>query len=147
MADPTLIVSIGAVEFPLAHVSAQEVIKAKQWTGCANRRDWFTAIVNEEPEALLAALVIAKQRAGETVTYSPDVDFNYDDVSAKFVDDQGREVEPVLELKPDGTVRLDDAGKPIPVLDEHGEQQWRDVKTGDVTPFGDLASKKTSATR
>jgi hypothetical protein len=145
MADPTLIITFGADEFPLSHVSAQEVIKAKMWTGCRNRRAWFNAIGDEEPEALLAALVIAKQRKGEPVDYAT-VDFDLDGIDAKFIDDGGREVEPVFMTDSEGAVMKDSSGAPIAVTDKNGKPQWRDVATGTVIPFGISESKTTSIT-
>lgn len=144
MADPTLIIKFGADEFPLSHVSAQEVIKAKTWTGCRNRRAWFTAISDEEPEALLAALVIAKQRKGEECDFAA-ADFDLDEIDAKFIDDAGREVEPVLVTNPDGSPKLDADGGVIPVLGADGKPQWRDV-AGNVVPFGTSESKMISDT-
>lgn len=134
MADPTLVITIGEEEFPLAHVTAQEVLKVKAWTGFRNRKEWFTAITDEDPEALIAALVIAKQRKGDDVRFS-DADFDFDDLDGKFLDDTGRQVEPVLKQAKDGTLILDDDGKPIPVTDKNGQQQWRDVESGEVLPF------------
>lgn len=134
MADPSVLISFGTEEFSLAHVSAQEVIKVKAWTGFKNRKEWFTAITDEDPQALVAALMIVKQRKGEDIRFS-DADFDMDDLSAKFVDDQGREVEPVLKTAKDGTLILDDKGAVIPITDKAGKQQWRDVTSGDVIPF------------
>jgi hypothetical protein len=145
MADPTLIITFGADEFPLAHVTAQEVIKAKAWGGYRNRRMWFTAISDEEPEALLAALVVAKQRKGENVDFAS-ADFDLDAIEAKFIDDAGREVEPVLVLNADGSPKLDEDGGVIPVLGEDGKPKWRDA-AGQVIPFsGGAASMTTSDT-
>lgn len=134
MADPTMVISFGDEEFRLAGLKASEMLKVKAWTGCKNRQEWFTAISDEDPEALLAALVIAKQRKGENLRFS-DADFEFDDLDGKFVDDQGREVEPVLELNDDGSMKKDDAGAPIPAKDEHGHPQWRAVESGEVLPF------------
>lgn len=143
MADPTLIITFGADEFPLAHVSAQEVIKAKTWGGYRNRRAWFTAISEEEPEALLAALVIAKQRKGEPCDFAT-ADYDLDKIEAKFIDDAGREVEPVLVLASDGSPKLDADGAVIPVLGEDGRPKWRDV-AGQVIPFSGAAESRTTS--
>lgn len=134
MADPTLVISFGDEEFRLAGLKAQEVMKVKAWTGFKNRKEWFTAISEEDPEALIAALVIVKQRKGENVRFA-DADFDFDDLDGKFLDEQGREVEPVMETNDDGSLRKDEKGDPIPVTDEHGAQQWRTVETGEVLPF------------
>lgn len=134
MSDPVAVITFGDEEFSLAHVSAQEVIKVKAWTGCKNRQEWFTAITEEDPEALVAALVLAKQRKGETVRFA-DADFDFDDLDVKFVDDQGREVEPINQTNDDGSLKLDAQGRPLPSLDKDGKQQWRDVTSGEVIPF------------
>jgi hypothetical protein len=145
MADPKIVITLGDEEFSLAGASAQEVLKVKTWTGYRNRRAWFDGITDEQPEALLAALCIAKQRKGEQVDYYA-VDIDLDTLEGKFIDDQGREVEPVLELKDDGTLKTDKDGDPIPVTDKDGKPQWRDVVSGDVIPFGISESKTTSTT-
>jgi hypothetical protein len=144
MAQPVLHIGFGdGTEFALARLSAQEVIKAKTWIGCRNMADWFNQISEGEPEALLAAMVIAKQRKGENVDYAT-ADFCYDDLSARFVDDAGREVEPVFEENPDGTTKLVD-GRPVPKFDGKGEPMWRDT-SGNVVPFGTSGSRTTSDT-
>lgn len=144
MADPTLIITFGSDEFPLAHVTAQEVIKAKTWTGCRNRRAWFAAISDEEPEAIIAALVIAKQRKGEQADFST-ADIDLDEINAKFIDDRGREVEPVLVENADGSPKLDKDGDVIPVLGADGRPTWRDVSDGQVIPFSGTSELKTTS--
>lgn len=134
MAAPKLVVSFGDEEFALAHVTAQEVIKVKQLTGLKNRREWYVGIAEEDPEALLAALVVAKQRKGETVRFS-DANFDFDDLAVKFRDEQGREVTPIMETKDDGSLALDGDGRPLPSLDEEGNQRWRDAESGEPVPF------------
>lgn len=145
MADPTLIITFGEDEFPLAHVTAQEVMKVKAWTGCRNRRDWYNAISEEEPGALIAALVIARQRKNIPADFAT-ADYDLDEIQAKFLDDAGREVEPVLVENPDGSPKLDADGAVIPVLAADGKPQWREVTTGTVVPFGTTDSAATSDT-
>lgn len=138
MADPTIVISFGDEEFPLAHISAQEVIKVKSWTGLKNRKEWFSAMTEEDPEALVAALVIAKQRKGESIRFA-NTDFDFDDLDVKFVDDHGVVVEPVMETNEDGTVKTNETGQPIPSVDKDGHQQWRNVESGVVIPFDQTA--------
>lgn len=134
MADPTIVITFGTEEFPLAHVTAQEVIKVKTWTGLKNRREWFGAIGEEDPAALVAALVIAKQRKGDSIRFT-DADFDFDDLDAKFIDESGRQVEPVMETNDDGSVKTDADGVPVRTVDADGKQMWRDVESSDVVPF------------
>lgn len=145
MADPSLIITFGEDEFPLSHVTAQEVIKVKTWTGVRNRRAWYQAISDEEPEALVAALVIARLRKNIPADFAT-ADYDLDEIQAKFIDDAGREVEPVLLLKDDGSPKLDDDGAVIPVLGSDGKPQWREVTSGNVVPFGSSESRTTSDT-
>lgn len=146
MAQPVLHIGFGdGTEFALARLSAQEVIKAKTWIGCRSMADWFNQIAEGEPEAMLAAMVIARQRKGEQVDYAT-ADFFYDDLSARFFDEAGREVEPVFEENDDGSTKMDDAGRPVPKFDGKGEPMWRDVTSGVVVPFGTSGSKTTSDT-
>lgn len=135
MADPKMVITFGADEFDMSDVSMQEMSQVKKWIGCRNRRDWFTLIGDEDPDAMIAALTIARRKNGEQVEFA-DADFGIGEVSAKFVDETGREVEPVLTVADDGTVVTGPDGLPIPVTDRQGKQQWRDVTTGDVIPFG-----------
>lgn len=145
MAEPVVHIDFGGVVFPLSGLTANEVIKAKEWTGCRNRRDWFIAIGDEDPVAMKAALVIAKQRKGENVDFAT-ADFDFDDIEAYFVDDQGRKVEPVFELNDDGSVKTDPDGDPIPKVGENGKPVWRDIQSGNVIPFGPSGSRTTSDT-
>lgn len=133
MADPSVLLTFADEQFTLAHISVQEMMKVKGWTPYKNRREWFTAIGNEDPEALLAAYVLTKQRKGEDVRFS-EVDFDLDTLGAKFVDDDGREVEPVVEKLKDGTVKTDKDGAPIPVLDKSGRPKWTYADTGEPVP-------------
>lgn len=145
MADPTLVITFGDDEFPLSHVTAQEVIRVKEWIGCRNRRDWYSLISDEDPAAIVAALVIARRRKGIDADFAT-ADFDLDAIEAKFVDDRGAEVEPVLVMNEDGSPKLGSDGAVIPVLGSDGKPQWRDVVEGTVVPFGDSASRTTSAT-
>lgn len=138
MADPTLVLTLGDETFELLHLSAQEMLKVKGWTGFKNRQEWFAAMLEEDPEALLAGLVLSKQRKGEPIRFS-EADFDLDTLDAAFINEHGQKVEPVLQTDDAGTVVLDAAGKPIPVLDERGAQQWRDVESGEITSFGQTA--------
>lgn len=143
MADPTLVVTVGGIDFPLSNPTVQEVREVKRWTGFASRPEWFSAVIREDADALLAAYVIAKRHAGEHVDYNDSTDFPVG-TEARFVDGAGREVELILELKDDGTVRLGPDGNAIPVLDGEGKQQWRDVSSGVVVPFERTATTSTT---
>ena len=133
--EPTLVVVLGDEEFPMAGVTVQEMYRVTSTTSYKNRQAWFAGIRNDEPEALIAAYMLAKSRKGETVRFA-DADFDMDDLSAKLVDESGREVEPVLEKNPDGSLKFtknDDGsqGDPIPVLDGQGRAQWIYTDSGD----------------
>jgi hypothetical protein len=132
MPQPTLVFTLGEEDFTLSGVSAQEMMKVQAWTTYRNRKEWFTGLQQEDPAALLAAFVLVKQRKGENVRFS-DADFDLDSLAAKFVDETGREMEPVVEKNKDGTVKLDKDGAPIPVFRD-GKAEWVYVDTGDPVP-------------
>ena len=125
--------TLGDEEFKLKGVTVQEMAKVKSWTSYKNRGEWFAAIGEEDPDALIAAYVLCKQRKGEQVRFS-DVDFDLDALKGQWVDETGREVEPVLEKNKDGSFKTDKNGLPVPVLDKSGRAQWRYVDTGDAVP-------------
>ena len=148
--EPTLVVTLGDVEFPMSGVTLQEMYKVTSTTRYKNKREWFAAIQDDEPEALIAAYVMAKARAGETVRFN-DANFDLDDMAAKLVDETGREVEPVLEKNPDGSLKFtenDDGsqGTPIPVLDGQGQPQWVYSDTGEPVRPTSAAEPPTSVT-
>lgn len=132
--EPILTLTVGGENFPLETPSVQEVRDVKRWTGFASKQEWYAALIREDGDALLASYVIAKRRRGEHAEYGDATDFPAD-IVAKFTDGAGREVEPVLERNDDGSTRLDERGNAIPVLDEDGVRQWRDVESGVVVPF------------
>lgn len=138
--------------FELAHIKASEMAKVESWTGYTNRPEWLNAISEQRTAALVAALTLAKQRAGENVRFS-DVDFDMDDLKVSLVDEQGREVEPVLVTDAEGEPILvkyvrnrpakddrggyiidDEDGRPVPELDSEGQQVWRYVDSGELVP-------------
>lgn len=139
MAEPTMVIRMGDEELRLDEVSAQEMVRVKTWTGLRNRAEWWRAISEEDPEALLAAYCLAKARKGEEVRYS-EADFPLSSLDAWFVDDTGRQVTPQVEVDERGNVRLDEQGRPIPVLDELGRQRWVDKATGEPVPFDQTPS-------
>lgn len=132
--EPILVVTVGGQEFPLETPSVQEVRDVKRWTGFVSKQEWFEALIREDADAVLASYVIAKRRQGERLDFDDLTDFPAD-VEAKFTDGAGREVEPMLEKNDDGTTKLDNRGRPTPVLDAGGNRQWRDVESGAVVPF------------
>jgi len=136
-----IVVEVGGETLALSTPTVQEVREVKRWTGFASKGDWFSAIIREDADALLAAYVIAKRRKGERADYDDATDFPAD-TTAKWTDGGGREVRPILEENPDGTLKLDPRGNVIPVLDEEGNQKWRDAESGNVIPF----EKPTKAT-
>lgn len=137
--DPVLVVTVGGEDFRLENPSVQDVRDVKHWTGgeFASKQAWFSAIIREDADALLAAYVIAKRRKGVQVTWE-DVTKSQSfsaDIEAKFVDGD-REVEAVVERNDDDSPKVDARGNLIPVLDAEGRQTWRDVTSGQVIPFG-----------
>lgn len=132
--QPTLMITVGGEEFRLESPTVQEVRNVKRWTGFASRPAWFSAALAQDGDALLACYVIAKRRKGEQINFDDATDFEAK-VEAKFVDGEGREVEQVMHVKPDGSVLLDEDGDVVPVLDQEGNPQWRDVESGTVIPF------------
>lgn len=138
-------VTLGDEQFTLAHISVQDMVKVKSWTGLKNRDEWAAAIGEEDPEALIAAYVLAKQRKGENLRFT-DADFDLDSLEAAWVDDTGRRVEPLFEKNPDGSYRLNDKRLPIPVLDKTGAATWVFTDTGDPVPPTTVDSEPTSPT-
>jgi len=130
----TLVVTAGGTDFPLATPTVQEVREVKRWTGFASKQEWFSAVLREDADAILAAYVVAKRRAGESITFDDSTDFPAE-VTSRFTDGSGRQVELALELNDDGTVKTDKNGNVIPVLDSEGRQVWRDSETRTVIPF------------
>lgn len=133
MADPVVLIGFGDEEFALAHVTVQEMAKVKSWTAFRNRNVWFDAIRDEDPDALIAAYVLVKQRKGESVRFS-EVDFDLDSLTAKLVDETGSEIEPVLERNADGSIKTDAKGQPVPALDAQGRVQWVYTSNGAPVP-------------
>lgn len=121
MPDFAVQVTLGDTEFRLDRVKVSETERVVSMTGYRNKREWFDAIQAEEPKALIAAYIIAKARQGEKIRWD-DVDFD-DDVNARWVDDDGREVEPLFEKNDDGTFKTDENGRLVPVLRD-GEAVW-----------------------
>lgn len=125
---------MGGEDLLLSHITLQEVLKVKAWTGYATKREWFAALYREEPEAQAAALMIVKTRKGEKVRFD-DVDFDTDTYESRFVDEASlRTVEMLTEKNDDGTLRLDADGDLIPVLDRAGRAQWVFSDTGEPLP-------------
>lgn len=148
--EPTLIVTLGDVDFSMAGVTAQEMYKVVGTTRYKNKREWFTALENDEPEALIAAYIMAKARKGESVRFA-DANFNLDDMSARLVDDSGREVRPVLEVDADGSIKYTvnpdgTQGRPIPVLDGQGDPQWVYADTNEPVPPTEAAPQPPTST-
>lgn len=141
--ETTLVVTVGGEEFPLDDPSVQEVRNVKRWTGFVSQPQWFTAVIREDADALLAAYVIVKRRKGEQAEFNDTTDFPAT-VTARIVDGQGREVEPVVQLNSDGSVVLVD-GLTVPVMDKEGNPQWRDVESGTVIPFRLTTTPETTA--
>lgn len=144
MADYALRITMGDETFTLAHITVQEMAKVQTWTGFKNRRQWQAEIGQEDPNALIAAYVLSRRRRGEDVRFS-DVDFDLDSLEVTFVDEAGREVEPLFEKDADGAYRLQD-GIPIPVLDGTGEPTWIYTDTGTPVDPTPAASRPTSPT-
>lgn len=146
MAQPKMVVRLGEVQWDFADVRAQEMLKVCSWTPYKNRGEWFAAIIREEPAAIIAAVLLTKQRRGENATFD-EVDINLDDTEAWFVSPTGIRIQPSFEKKADGTLRLTKDGAPVPVLDVAGDQVWTDVETGDAVPLGEPSETSSSTTR
>lgn len=131
--DPVLVVKMGEDRLSAAHLTVQEMVKVKRWTGLTSRREFFNAIIKEDPEALLAAYCLAKSRSGVDVRFS-DADFDLDQLHAALADEDGREVEPVIKRDKNERPVLDDKGQPIPVLDKAGSPTYRYADTGEPVP-------------
>lgn len=132
--DLTVVITAGETDFPLATPTVQEVRNVKRWTGFASKQEWFSAVLREDADAILAAYVIAKRRTGAQISFDDTTDFPAD-VVARWTDGAGNTVEPAIQMNDDGTVRLDGSGNVIPVLDEEGRQVWRDAESKNVIPF------------
>lgn len=132
MADPVLRITHGDDSFDLRGLTAQEMAKVKTETGFRNRQEFFDAITDEDPAAILAAFLLARIRKGEKPRWD-DIDVNLDDVIAGFYDDTGRQVEPVIQTDDDGRPVLRD-GVPVGERDEQGNLKWRYVDSGDPVP-------------
>lgn len=141
MLTPKIQVTLGDETFTLSGLKVQEMAKVKSWTSLKNREEWWKAITEEDPDALIAAYVLVKQRKGEQVRFS-DADFDLDTFDVDLVDEQGRKVMPVFEQNTDGTVKTRDDGSPIPALKD-GEAQWKYVETGEPVPPTELALVST----
>lgn len=163
MAEPVLRITHDGFSFDLRGLTAKEMAKVKTETGLKNRREFFDAITDEDPEALIAAFVLARTRAGETVRWA-DVDVDLDDVQAAYYDDTDREVEPVFETNEDGSLLLikrddndrplrdergdfipDPNGSPVGKRDARGALQWRYVDSGDLVPPTGSVEETTSS--
>lgn len=161
MADPKLRITHDGDTFDLRGLTAKEMAKVKTETGFKNRAEFFDAITEEDPDALIAAFVIARTRKGETVRWS-DVDIDLDKVEAGYYDDDDREVEPVFETvdgelllvkrDDDGRVLKDDGGNYIPdpngspvgKRDDRGRLIWRYADTGEEVPPTGSAEETSS---
>lgn len=162
MAEPVLRVTYDGHTFDLRGISAKEMARVKTETGLANRREFFDAITDEDPNALIAAFVLARTRAGESVRWD-DVDVVLDEVEAGYYDDTDREVEPVYEMDGDSLllVKRDDNdrpvkdaqgeyipdpnGSPIGKRDKRGNLIWRYVDTGEEVPPTDSVETQSSS--
>lgn len=131
--EPTLVVSMGGHDVPTEHITVQEMRQVKIWTSFGTRRDWFAAVIQEDPDALIAAYCIATKRQGQEVKFS-EADFDLDTLDARLVAPDGRAVEPKLEKNKDGTLKLDAKKQPVPVLDKKGQQIWLYADSGDEVP-------------
>lgn len=156
MAEPVLRITHGDHSFSFRGLTAKEMAKVKTETGLANKQAFFDAIIDDDPDALIAAFVLARTRAGEKVRWD-DVDINLDDVQAAYYDETDREVEPVFETDDNDRILLvkrDEAGRPVkdngkwvtatdgePVgkRDKQGRLIWRYVDTGEEVPPTDSA--------
>lgn len=163
MAEPVLRITHGDYSFDLRGLTAKEMAKVKAETGFANRREFFDAITDEDPNAIIAAFVLARTRNDEKVRWD-DIDVDLDEVRAAYYDSTDREVEPVFETNDDGSMLLvkwtddgravkDEAGKyipdpngePIGKRDKHGRLIWRYVDTGEEVPPTGSAETTTSS--
>ena len=161
--EPVLRIRHGEYTFDLRGLTAKEMAKVKTETGLKNRREFFDAITDEDPEALIAAFVIARLRAGEQVRWA-DVDLDLDDVEAGYYDDTDREVEPVFETVEDGSLLLikrddsdrpvkddkgnfipDPNGSPVGKRDSKGNLLWRYVESGEPVPPTGSVEETTSS--
>lgn len=140
--EPTLVVSMAGEDIPTAGITVQEMRQVKLWTGATTRREWMTAILAEDPDALIAAYCIAQRRHGEDLSFK-DADFDLDTLTARFVAPDGREVEPKVERDRAKSPKLDDKGQPIPVLDKKGAQVWVYTDTSDDVPPTETAPATT----
>src|SRR3954469_25161548 len=131
--EPTLVVSMGGHDVPTEKSTVQEMRQVKIWTTFSTRKEWFAAILKEDPDALIAAYCVALRRQGTDVKFS-DADFDLDTLTARLVAPDGREIEPKLEKNKDGTLKLDEKQQPVPCLTRKGEQIWLYTETGDVVP-------------
>ena len=139
--DPVLRLTYKDHHFDVGKITAQELIQVGKWTGLNNRRELRKAILSEDPSALVAVFAIARKRNGENVSYS-DVDVDLDEMQVAFIDDLGREVEPVLQTNDDGSYKLDNDGDPLPVVVD-GATQWRYTDTQEIVPPTSSAEAST----
>lgn len=140
--EPVLTIKLGDEQLSAAHLSVQDMVKVKTWTGLKSRREFFNEILAEDPEALLAAYCVAKAKAGEDVRLS-DADFDLDTLDVTLTDGDGRAVEPLVKRDKAGEPVLDDKGQPIPMLDKAGAQKWVYTDSGDPVPPTETASTPT----
>lgn len=143
MAEPVLRITHGDYTFDFRGLTAKEMAKVKTETGFTNRGEFFDAITDEDPNAMIAAFVLARTRQGETVRWG-DVDVDLDTVEAGYYDDTDRQVEPVFQTDDDGSLVLDDDGDPKPSRDKQGRVIWRYVDTGEEVPPTDSAETTPS---
>lgn len=154
--EPVLRISYDGHHFDLRGLKAKEMAQVKTETGLRSRREFFDAITDEDPDAMIAAFALARRREGENVRWS-DVDVDLDQVEAGYYDDTDREVEPVFEMDGDslllvkrdendrplrddsGAYIRDPNGSPVGKRDEQGRLVWRYVDTGEPVPPTDSA--------
>src|SRR4051794_2346867 len=157
MADPVHRLSCGDEHFDLAGLMSDEMAHVKSWTQLKNRRDFYQALQDEDPDAVTAAFTLARRRDGNPNCRFSEVKVNLDDlIWSRHID--GRKVEVSYDAADDGSplqVLLDDRFRPLRNSDggyllptgEEGERvgpavlfdgdeiRWRYTDTGeDVNP-------------
>lgn len=134
MTDFSVWVTHGDDTFKLKGLMASEFSKVKKWTGgdYVNHHDWFRAILNHDPDAILAAFTLLRFRENPETRWG-DVDVDLTVVESRWCDDDGRAVRMRYQTDDDGNLKVDDDGLPIPVRDGKNPV-WEYVDTGDAVP-------------
>lgn len=148
--QPAFVLEFDGQTMTVDDLTFDEMSKIKGWTGGEfnGLPKLLTGVREMDGDALRAVYCVALRRENPEARIN-DANLPFAKLRAFLIDpDTGREIEGVMELKEDGTLRLNADGDPIPVRTPDGEPKFRYVDTGEDTPPQVAPStRKSSATR